>query len=526
MGNLGRMAALAGVFLAVAATQTALGQELDPSTIRISKPRPSPAPAAPGGMVPYSLPGVETDGSRSLSVVELPTSDFFALVGRGYDPLTDRILDPVCVLGTEPDWKLEPRTRQFAEIGVTENLKSHGKSSGSGFSFGATIKSFTLGLSTSSVDSNYMNSVDKFARAYASVATSGLERRNVKWSPEAMAMLRSGNASWVRTERARFLASCGTHYVRAVFRGHLLDSTARFKLNQEASSNADASSLSIGVEKIFGAGASSSDAQTSVDSKSVATIRHNGRGALGLPPFGTAGVTPPTAAASAGGAATPASGSASGAASTGGGGATEETVASLIRYYNRDFRTLVAQADLDTGVPLTVIVERYTNKPSLPLLSRIPKWGDDIMDLVLSKTDAYRDLVFTISDLEWATAPGYEARSSEFFQALPVTASEPDQTAAAKARLKNATAVLNRFKADSEVCRKLLERGSEVAANGQPAIAQCRCYEPPRAQQKVDEDSKAVTNCTKGLDALTPEKATQHALARKVEPAKQAEAGK
>ena len=344
-------------------------------------------------------------------------------------------------------------------------------------------------------------------RVYSQIATVGTERRNVRWSKAASNLL--------QTDMKKFLQQCGTRYVRGVFAGHMLDESVHFQLTAKSHSTSDATSLSVGVANLFSASAAFSDADASYSQIATVTLTSYGKGALSVPPLpspapapqgGAApgGSPPPAHAADApdkpksdkpadggnqpGGPSSSASSSSS--ATAGGSGAPLSPLATMVNYYNTGFTDAVTTAPKSTAVPLYITTERYRGKLGLSGTNKIPVWADDLMALVVARSDTYDDLVTAISDLKFALSQGVYSRLATFYKEDDATAKQK-QTAAKQ--------LLVDFQKAVKGCQDLLTANKETVPN-------------PDAPGK---NVSAVTLCQRKLDvSLTDDKVAAVKLTR------------
>ena len=388
------------------------------------KVRPKAATIKPAPGKPSILGGT-TAIPPLVPLEEVATDDAFASVGRGFDPITGRVLDIVCVEGTETDWTMPAgATKTKAHYDTATSDRSHQSVSSSAVSVSALIKVVSLGFGTSSSSSSMFNSVDQTGRLYSRIAVQGVERRNVKWSDRADWLLRNN--------LPEFLKQCGTRYVRAVYSGHLFDDTVTFRLRQDQEGAASANSLSLGVGKIFSASAAFADAQTKLDAIADTRVEHYGRGVLAVPPAPGANVGP---------------------------------VENEFAYYNTGFLTAVTANPTKGALPLWIEADRYVDKDMLPNRGRIPVWTDQIIAAVLGKTDVYNDLVTAISDLKYALTPGPIERL-KFYDG--VTADQ------ARDKQKVAADMLAAFQKAVVRCQELSTAGVEIPSPGKYAVTECQ----------------------------------------------------
>ncbi len=213
-------------------------------------------------------------GGDTLSSANMPNEVFFASLGRGYNPFTGK-LGIVCVVPVSQDEELAG-SEPYVFMHTVSDEKSMAQASANSVSASGMFKFVSAGVGTSSTNSSMFNSVERYGRVYARIATKITDRHDVKWSPEAEQLLKDRKLT-------EFLQTCGTRYVRTVYAGHLLDETVYFKLNEDSHSMGSSTSLSIGVAKIFGGSASFCDAQTNLNTYSSVDLQSYGVGVLSLP---------------------------------------------------------------------------------------------------------------------------------------------------------------------------------------------------------------------------------------------------
>lgn len=430
-------------------------------------------------------PHISSQFSTILDFGQVITDDVFADVGRGYNPITNKIGSVTCVEGTEPDHELGKGTIPRSDISVYDDVNSHQRSSGSSFGFSAIVKAAQIGFGSSEARGQYFNKVEKFARIWARVATVGKERRNVKWNPKA--------EKWLVNDTEKFLDQCGTHYVRAVFSGHLLDMWVRFTLDEDHLAMADAKAVSIGVPKIFGASIGSSDAEAGVSQHSTASLKSHGLGAFALPPAsGTlpasgggagasasaqAGTTAPGQSAPKPGEAAPAPAPAAPpiAPTPAPAAAVSPTTANsqiqvLLDWYNNGYVKAVEAADKASALPLYILVEDYHSKDNLPHTSRIPYWTLDAMEKVSAKAEIFDNLTTIISDIKWALTEGSTERYSVFYQKDDGQAVDE---AYAKDKLKTAEGLFKKLRTAILDCNDLMKSGMENQPDGTATSKAC-----------------------------------------------------
>jgi hypothetical protein len=467
-------------------------QEFGAGGVTVSRPAAPPDKAKSRGTSPLSA--VVPTPAETLA--EIPISDAFATVGRGFDPATGRILDIVCVEGTEADHSLGEGTIVKADMRVVSDEKSHANASGSSVGFSAMIKAVSFGFGTSSSEASMFNSVDQYARIYSRIATVGTERRNVRWSADARRLL--------QTNMAEFLKQCGTRYVRAVYAGHLLDTSVHFMLNKEVQTSADAAGLSIGVQNLFSVSGAVSDADASLNQLASARLIHHGRGTLSLPPAPSiappagdavpafppaaqapADPAPPAGQSPADTANPPQAGgpsSSAGSSSSAAAGAPPTPVsplAILMNYYNTGFAAAVAADKKKSALPLYIVADRYVDKYGLSGSKSVPIWADTLMAAVAAKRETYDDLVTAISNLRDALAPRPTSRIMTFYV---------ETADVAKGKQATAAQILADFQAAVKTCQALLAAGNERTANGTAAVDVCqRALDTSLTSAKVAE---------------------------------------
>lgn len=463
----------------------ASGQEFGAGGVTVSRLPSRPATSQPKGAGTLSATVLKSTvvPTPTDTLAEVPTSDAFATVGRGFDPATGRILDIVCVEGVEEDHTLGDGTLVRADMRLVADERSHGGASGSSVGFSAMVKAVSFGFGTSTSQANMFNSVDQYARIYSRVATVGTERRNVRWSRDARQLL--------RTNLAEFLKQCGTRYVRAVYAGHLLDTSVHFMLNRTSKSTSDATGLSIGVANLFSVSGAVSDADASMNQTATARLIHNGRGALSIPP--APGIAPPGGRAAAGGQPqaerpgdlpSPPSGqpapdpakpqdaggpsSSAGSSSSAAAGALEQPtspLATVMNYYNTGFIQAVTADKKKSALPLYIVADRYVDKNALSGRELVPIWADDLMAAVGAKQGTYDELITAISNLQDALAPGPSPRINVFYV---------DTVEVARTKQTAAKQLLVDFQKAVKTCQTLLAAGKERTADGTSAVDACQ----------------------------------------------------
>ncbi|MEA2839864.1 MAG: hypothetical protein QOF41_1194 [Methylobacteriaceae bacterium] len=250
---------------------------------------PASAETLPIGMlkfVPSEL-GIKVEGDPKkigsfqtlLLDTKIPIDKLDQVLGIGYDYLTGTILKEPCVVSkTLPDIPAggtgQPlMAEKFEYLNAVSDMSTHQSASGQSAGFNFTYKLISLGGEGETQSENYFNSVDGFARIYSRFVTRTIERVSGKWAPGIEDLAK-------KNDKKRFLEVCGTHYIAAVYYGHVIDQTIRFTLNDDKRTKADKATLTLGIGKIFGASYGTNDREADARSVSRLSVVDQSRGII------------------------------------------------------------------------------------------------------------------------------------------------------------------------------------------------------------------------------------------------------
>lgn len=430
-------------FLGVVSTSV-LAESADAQLYRIQDitvPAPATPAAAPKptGRVPSTL-----------SATGVVIHDMRAILGKGFDVLTGEVVaDEPCLLSNGNDGGYGAdrvgRTEEHFSHDVVTSITSHQESSGQSVSFGVTYKMISASASTGTGSEHYFNSSDAFARVYHSIITKAEYRDGGKWSPRAATLLKEATPT-------NFLKACSTHYVAAIYWGHVIDETLHFTLRDDKRTAKDSDSLSIGVKDIVNFNYSSNSSSTNASQlATISDIKDS---------YGTLAVQAPPPAPDPG---APAPG-----AQPGSGQPTGMTaITALLDYSKFDFPKKVAASNPGDADVLYVEVRPYSERV-LPDLARIPTWLDEVFQLMQDKSFLVEQLTTEISDLNYALgldgpapAPAPATPGAPPAPPTPHPAMVYDQLYLtprpdAEQKLTDALAVKKSFKDAIDTCRTLM----------------------------------------------------------------------
>ena len=462
-----------------------LAQEVSVDSVNI-------APAKPFKPAKPRVPGDKALFTATIArPIQLDTDDVSAMIGHGYDPISGTILNMQCVVPNGPMFTMQQgATIPYKKKDVVTDQKSYAQVSSSSFSANVVIKAISLGVGTAHGSGTAMNSVDSYGRLFNRIATKGNKYLLVKWAPA------TGDApsplTLLRTDLPSFIQQCGTYFVKGVYSGQQLDTLTSFRIRQTSQSKSDATSVSVGVAKIFGASASFANAAADANQHSDAFIENSGRGALGVAIAAASSPPANPAAPAPGGAAPPAPAPAPAPPPSGGSGASAGASAEVptdasgikaeLEYYENGFAKAVGaltQDQLDKSAqPLYIIIDHYQGN-LLASADRVPIWADAVYAKIEAKIDTYNALVKVIADLQSALAPGPFPRLGVFFknptQKDPNDATKDDSTTTPSAHLAAAKLELQGFQDDVNDCEQLILDGIEKPG-GKPAADLCEGY--------------------------------------------------
>lgn len=136
----------------------------------------------------------------------------------------------------------------------------------------------------------------------------------------------------------------------------------------------------------------------------------------------------------------------------------------LINYYNNGFISAVTAAGDKGALPLYIIVDDYWSKNNLPGTSKIPIWAETVMQVVTSRSDLLDELINDVSDLRYALKPGAVNRLTTFYV---------DPNGEAPSKLRDAEGYLQALEGAMAYCKKMLDGGKEVLADGRTVVDAC-----------------------------------------------------
>jgi hypothetical protein len=347
---------------------------------------------APGGIQSPKLPG-----TIAIESVGQPTDSPPGIfkVGAGYNALTGEILPGICVTSNSPNLtfgqtQLEG-TLGKSFIATVSDMASHASASSSDAGFNFTYKLVSVGFGTGTSSENYFNSVDQYARVYVRLATRGEAFVGETWSP--LGKIEISNPL------KRFTQICGTHYVRALYHGHILDQTYRFELDKTKYDKSNRNSFSLGIGKLFGFDYSDTTNQQEMSAISKLTVIDESRGILT--------VMPPAPSAATG-------------------------VPTLVKFAREDFRKAVLAAVPSQASPVLIELVPYYHLPATGS-GKVPTWPDEVMGMVSARTALYQNFLTAISDLNFAA----KLASADAAQIYADAASIPAKQTTAIAIQKN-----------------------------------------------------------------------------------------
>lgn len=337
-------------------------------------------------------------------------------LGQGYNALTNDYLVGQCVQSTGPSTTFGSNqlagTINYTFINTVSGMAENEAATGSDAGFNFTYKLITVGFGTGSNSDSYFNSVDQYARIYRRIATRGEMLAGDRWT-------KLGRTE-IKNPLKRFTQICGTHYVHAVYYGHLLDDTYRFALNKQKYDASSRNDFSLGVKKIFGFDYSDTSNQQKVSESSSLTIEDRSRGVLPVPP--------PDSGASAAG------------------------VSALVKYAREDYVNAVKQARPEDGLPVLVELVPYSELPD-DGSGRIPSWPDDVMGAVSGRAALYQNFLTAFSDLNFALSLTDDQIAKVY----------KETRADVEARLQTATDIQKNFRGAARNCMTVLEKGVDDA---------------------------------------------------------------
>jgi hypothetical protein len=457
-----RLSHFAVAFIFTGAAGAGIAQNIDASSILMSRKKIAPAPSK--GNSTLSLPGA-IDVPLSDSIADVSTDEAEATVGRGYNTFKNYITDYQCV---------EPRTGKYQNFAPKGNAivrsdfvsdeKSRSSVSGGGFSIGASFKSIGIGFSQSSSDGTSFNSIDEYYRVYRRMELNGKEIIDVKWTPQAEAYLKNNDIKG-------FVKTCGTKYVRIVRGGQILDSMIQTSISQTASGSADANAVGINFASIISLGVSDSTAETNLSKQANIIINHYGKGTLFTPPFPYPSVAPGPAVGASGAASSAGTGTGAGT----GVAVPNSRLISLLQYASTDgYDANVLKAGRASAVPLWIRVQRYSDQ-NLPLAEKIPQWPDQIAFIMQKKYPTFQDLLTVKTDLDWALTSVVGGRL-KFYTLEEITDANGNKISAetqAKERLAKAVQLMADFQSDVAQCSAAIDNELQKQSDGQPAVNLC-----------------------------------------------------
>jgi hypothetical protein len=348
----------------------------------------------------------------------IPAPDGASLaIGMGYNALTNEFIPNVCVAGSAPSIKFGAGelagTIDRKRIVKIENMADHQAASGSDVGFDFAYKLVSVGFASGTSSSSFYNSIDQYARIYVRVTTEGEALLNPVWA-ERGKTYSSGKLS-------TFTDKCGTHYVRALYKGHLLDQTYRFATNTASISSASKNDLSFGVGKIFGLDYSDTNNLTKINANSSMNIEEESRG------IGTTVSKPADASA----------------------------LVAIVKFADEEFALKARSAPKSSAVNVMMELAPYR---TVPQSNGIPSWPNDVMGYLVSRAGTFQTLATSMGDLDFA-ANLPESR---------LTALYYDDTATVTKKRSDALALRDAVAIAAKNCRKMLVDGiaDNVAISG------------------------------------------------------------
>jgi hypothetical protein len=362
-----------------------------------------------GAQIKTTKPKVS--GSHILSRTTPILDGVFIALGTGFDSVTGDYKPNECVRGTganQPFGQGElSGTISRKRILAVSNMTDNREASGSEIGFGFAYKLVSFGFGSGSSSSTYFNSVDQYARAYVREAVKGEALRNPVWSNVGKRFVPSSDPKSVKN----FTDKCGTHYVRAVYFGHILDQVYRFKTNASSITTGGKNDLSVGVGKIFSLDYSDASSATKISNNAQIVISGDSRG------IGENASRPADATA----------------------------LAALVKYADETF-SKEAKAASNKAVLILVELQPYN---TIPDSSNVPDWPNNIMGLVASRIDLYERLLTYVGDLSFAAG-------------LPdpqLTALYEDNLTSVTNKATAAQALRDDFGKATQYCKDLLDKG-------------------------------------------------------------------
>jgi hypothetical protein len=420
---------------------------------------------------------IETDVAFS----QLSTSEAEAQVGRGYDVWNGRTTKVACVEPRTAADRLpfEPKVESGVIYTRSRELREHSSVGGGGVSLGLMLKNVGIGFSHSSTSGNFFNSVDEYVRTGKFVELKGIELVRVKWTAEARDLL-------AQNRIYEFVQKCGTRYISLVRAGQSIDTTARAKMTVQGTGAADANAMKITFGQVLSLGATSSSAETRLNTNTEISYVGFGRGTRVDAP-----VPFPALPAPAGAAASAAASAASDVGAGTGVSVPNGQLTSLLTYVKSPsgFAKDVGEDGLAQAVPLWLRAERYAASPlgDLPNVGRIPKWLDDLEALLAEHYGVFQDLATVRSDLDYALEPGAIKRYDVYY-----AWSTADAKKEAEDRRAKTDDILKAFQTALAACQRTVADELSKMPQTSSAVSTCQALLKDKLTPKMVGDLRLV----------------------------------